>query len=460
MWFLIIHNKTSIQNGKRQKKQTHDKKISNTWDLHHFASTCLRAMGAHDRLLVPENSEKLLSHRIGDGKGTIIGFDSLKPSISWWTYLKGAIAHCLVWGGLQLGALSPVITFFLYNFLGPRSSVLFILCALFSVLAPSRHSPAFCRFYLGSAACVGGSTVWVPEKILELLQRRGYLSGTQRDLFFQTSGYFFIMFVFLYWLCPFVLELTVLLSQHSCLQTGVNKKYAANHVRIFLLILFAFNPLWIHLNPIFCNLMMSFPTSQGVFPSSRHSAFGIQLQWAPRLIHSTTVEPAEETLCICSICLVWQFVSQPSIFNYLIENCLFIINFHRLRLFETWKTPRALRVKAEAPEQFLPESFNFPKETPYHKLDVKVFPMTLVSIWRCYSCPVARLPDPWSFDGQDCNGVQAPVLWRVPFFAPVLRMWDACKAEWQGEAFFGRKTRLKPISTTKGNIHVTNAYYS
>lgn len=88
---------------------------------------------------------------------------------------------------------------------------------------------------------------------------------------------------------------------------------------------------------------------------------------------------------------VWQFVSQPSIFNYLIENCLFIINFHRLRLFETWKTPRALRVKAEAPEQFLPESFNFPKETPYHKLDVKVFPMTLVSIWRCYSCPVASM---------------------------------------------------------------------
>ena len=310
MWFLIIHNKTSIHNGKCQKKQTHNKKISNTWDLHHFASTSLRAMGAHDRLLVPENSEKLLSHRIGDGKGTIIGFDSLKPSISWWTYLKGAIAHCLVWGGLQLGALSPVITFFLYNFLGPRSSVLFILCALFSVLAPSRHSPAFCRFYLGSAACVGGSTVWVPEKILELLERRGYLSGTQRDLFIRKTGdYFFIMFVFLYWLCPFVLELTVLLSQHSCLQTGVNKKYAANHVRIFLLILFAFNPLWIHLNPIFCNLMMSFPTSQGVFPSSRHSAFGIQLQWAPRLIHSTTVEPAEETLCICSICLTVCFTA-------------------------------------------------------------------------------------------------------------------------------------------------------
>ncbi len=29
--------------------------------------------------------------------------------------------------------------------------------------------------------------------------------------------------------------------------------------------------------------------------------------------------------------------------------------------------PRALRVKAEAPEQFLPESFNFPKETPHGK---------------------------------------------------------------------------------------------
>jgi len=202
-------------------------------------------MGAHDRLLVPENSEKLLSHRIGDGKGTIIGFDSLKPSISWWTYLKGAIAHCLVWGGLQLGALSPVITFFLYNFLGPRSSVLFILCALFSVLAPSRHSPAFCRFYLGSAACVGGSTVWVPEKILELLQRRGYL---------------------------------VCFHPHGILPLG-----------------FSFNG--------------------------------------------------------------------------------------------------ALRVKAEAPEQFLPESFNFPK---------------------------------------DCNGVQAPVLWRVPFFAPVLRMWDACTPATKG----------------------------
>ena len=161
-------------------------------------------MGAHDRLLVPENAEKLHSHRIGDGKGTIIGFDSLKPSISSWTYLKGAIAHCLVWGGLQLGALSPVITFFLYNFLGPRSSVLFILCALFSVLAPSRHSPAFCRFYLGSAACVGGSTVWVPEKILELLQQRGYLSEPQRDLL-----------------------------SHSCLQTGVNKKSAANHAHVF-----------------------------------------------------------------------------------------------------------------------------------------------------------------------------------------------------------------------------------
>ena len=27
---------------------------------------------------------------------------------------------------------------------------------------------------------------------------------------------------------------------------------------------------------------------------------------------------------------------------------------------------------------------------------------------------------------QDCDGVQAPVLWRVPFFAPMLRMWDCC----------------------------------
>lgn len=327
MSVLIIHNKTSIQQGKRQKKQTHDKKISNiTWDLHHFASTCLRAMGAHDRLLVPENSEKLLSHRIGDGKGTIIGFDSLKPSISWWTYLKGAIAHCLVWGGLQLGALSPVITFFLYNFLGPRSSVIFILCALFSVLAPSRHSPAFCRFYLGSAACVGGSTVWVPEKILELLQQRGYLSGPQRGLFIRTSGHFFSCLFFcidcdpLYLNSPYYCRSIAAFKLESTKNTQQIMYMSSHSIRIQSLM----NPFDTN---FWRNLIISFPT-QGVFPSSRHSAFGIQLQWAPRLIHSTG-ESAVSQLSIFSYLLwifrlriVWLFVSSLSI---------------RLRLFETWK---------------------------------------------------------------------------------------------------------------------------
>lgn len=133
------------------------------------------AMGAHDKLVM---GEKLHSHRIGDGTGTTgngIDLSGIKCSISPWTYFKGAIAHCMVWGGLQLGALSPVVTLATYQLLGPRCAVLFLACAILSVLAPSRHSPAFCRFYLGSAACVGGSTVWVPDKILQLLQGRGYL---------------------------------------------------------------------------------------------------------------------------------------------------------------------------------------------------------------------------------------------------------------------------------------------
>ena len=122
--------------------------------------------------------EKLHSHRIGDGTGTTgngIDLSGIKCSISPWTYFKGAIAHCMVWGGLQLGALSPVVTLAIYQLLGPRCAVLFLAVAILSVLAPSRHSPAFCCFYLGSAACVGGSTVWVPDKILQLLQGRGYL---------------------------------------------------------------------------------------------------------------------------------------------------------------------------------------------------------------------------------------------------------------------------------------------
>ena len=135
-------------------------------------SSC--AMGAHDRLA----GEKLHSHRIGDGYGTTgMGFDlsTVTPSISWWTYFKGAVAHCMVWGGLQLGAMCPIITLAIYKVFGLRCALLFLASAIVSVVFPSRHSPAFCRFYLGSAACVGGATVWVPDKILQLLQQRGYL---------------------------------------------------------------------------------------------------------------------------------------------------------------------------------------------------------------------------------------------------------------------------------------------
>ena len=128
-------------------------------------------MGAHGPLV----SQKLYSHRIGDDLVKSEVESSLSSSISWWTYLRGALAHCLVWGGLQVGALSPFITLALYQLLGPSFAFSFLTVALLSVLIPFGHSPSFCRFYLESAACVGGSTVWVPEKILQLLERGGYL---------------------------------------------------------------------------------------------------------------------------------------------------------------------------------------------------------------------------------------------------------------------------------------------
>ncbi|CAE7265807.1 DGA1, partial [Symbiodinium pilosum] len=39
--------------------------------------------------------------------------------------------------------------------------------------------------------------------------------------------------------------------------------------------------------------------------------------------------------------------------------------------------------------------------------------------------PEVYLPESFHFP-EDCDGVQAPVLWRLPFFAPMLRMWDCC----------------------------------
>lgn len=128
-------------------------------------------MGAHG-LLEPD---RVHSHRIGDGFGTSGVESSLGPSISWSSYLRGALAHSLVWGSLQVGALSPFITLALYHLQGPGTAVFFLSMAVLSVLVPFSHSPSFCRFYLGSAACVGGSTVWVPEKILQRLQAGGYL---------------------------------------------------------------------------------------------------------------------------------------------------------------------------------------------------------------------------------------------------------------------------------------------
>ncbi|CAE7508166.1 DGA1 [Symbiodinium microadriaticum] len=105
-------------------------------------------------------SDALHSHRIG-GEG---GLD----------YLIGASAHLLVWGGLQLGALSPVLTLCLWR-LDWRAGLCFLALALFTVLCPARHSKHFCRFYLKAASTVGGATAWVPDSIMQLLQGHSYL---------------------------------------------------------------------------------------------------------------------------------------------------------------------------------------------------------------------------------------------------------------------------------------------
>mmetsp|Transcript_33266 Transcript_33266/g.74770 ORF Transcript_33266/g.74770 Transcript_33266/m.74770 type:complete len:334 (+) Transcript_33266:49-1050(+) len=169
--------------------------------------------------------EKLHSHRIGGE--------------SFLDYASGTLAHVLVWGGLQLGALSPLITVALWRFVSFRAALAFLAVALGTVLCPVSHSKHFCRLYLAAASLVGGATAWVPDKIMQRLQGKGYL---------------------------------VCFHPHGVLPLG-----------------FSFNA--------------------------------------------------------------------------------------------------ALRVKALKPEIYLPESFHFP---------------------------------------EDCDGVQAPVLWRVPFFAPMLRMWDCC----------------------------------
>ena len=108
----------------------------------------------------PDSS--LHSHRIG-GDGSCLD------------HLKGAAAHLLVWGGLQLGALSPVLFFSLWRLLGYQTALAFVATALLTVLYPARHSKHFCRFYLKAACAVGGATAWVPEEIMQLLQGRGYL---------------------------------------------------------------------------------------------------------------------------------------------------------------------------------------------------------------------------------------------------------------------------------------------
>ena len=117
----------------------------------------------------PPMSDGLHSHRIG-GVG---GLD----------YLIGAGAHLLVWGGLQLGALSPVLTLCLWR-LDWRAGLCFLALALFTVLCPAGHSKHFCRFYLKAASTVGGATAWVPEEIMQLLETRGYLPLSVDSMFF------------------------------------------------------------------------------------------------------------------------------------------------------------------------------------------------------------------------------------------------------------------------------------
>ena len=61
------------------------------------------------------------------------------PTCSW-AYVQGAVAHCLVWGSLQLGALSPVLLLLLAASGRPTAAALLALIALLTVLAPVRRA--------------------------------------------------------------------------------------------------------------------------------------------------------------------------------------------------------------------------------------------------------------------------------------------------------------------------------
>lgn len=90
-------------------------------------------------------------------------------------YVSGVVAFVTVWGGVQAGTLSPFIVAGLYRYLGLRSAATFLALAAASLLAPFRHSPAFCRFYLGAAACCGGATVWFSEALVPIMCGDGYM---------------------------------------------------------------------------------------------------------------------------------------------------------------------------------------------------------------------------------------------------------------------------------------------
>ena len=125
--------------------------------------------------------ERLHSHQIGG--------ETEAPLLD---YSLGAIAHVVVWGGLQLGALSPLLTFLLWRFLGFKAAASFLALAIFTVLCPFSHSKHFCRFYLKAARTVNGATAWVPDDIMRLLQGKGYLIPGFTSSFSDPCGIFFL----------------------------------------------------------------------------------------------------------------------------------------------------------------------------------------------------------------------------------------------------------------------------
>lgn len=104
--------------------------------------------------------DSLRGHRLGgDGRSDVVG----------------TCALLLVWGGALFGSMTPVITIVLAYISGHRWALGFLGLALSTLFAPLRSSPAFNRFYLRAASCVGGATLWFDDAVIPSLGGDAYM---------------------------------------------------------------------------------------------------------------------------------------------------------------------------------------------------------------------------------------------------------------------------------------------